>query len=149
MAQRGAKGAETETLPRTSQDSSSGAWWAAMPRILELSPEARPARALWLLRSRTAPGTRGEGHGRQGRRGANTDGKRHLRPASRKQLGDLPHASPASSLLPWRPLSRPEVRAQGALWAEAGEGPGANPEAMRRERVVSSRAAPRLFSFPG
>lgn len=50
MAQRGAKGAETETPSRTSQDSSSGAWWAAMPRILEPSPGG-PGPALGTLAS--------------------------------------------------------------------------------------------------
>lgn len=67
---------------------------AATPRILELSPEAPgPAHwALWLLRTRTAPGTRGEGRGRD-RTGANTDGKYSIcGAASWKQLGGpAPH----------------------------------------------------------
>lgn len=83
--------------------------------------------ALWLLRSRTAPGMRGEGHGRQDRTGgANTDGKRQLQRC-------IPEAAqgPAPASHPGVCGRGPEVRAQGELWAEAGEGPGANPEAMR------------------
>lgn len=76
--------------------------------------------------------------------GANTDGNATCgRPASRSSSGTCPTAQP--------PPSHPggffqaRVRAQGERWAEAGEGPGATPEAMRRERAVASGAAPRLF----